>query len=356
MTRTSRSTRIVVVTTVVVGLLATACTGSDKKSKSSESASPPATSTSASATTTPTPTPKPTGPKPLAKNPYTGIGPVPKLPTVAVKIDDTAPGRPQVGIDQADIVYIEEVEGGLTRLAAIFGTHHPQAVGYVRSTRPSDPDLFLQYGKITEAYSGGAHDSLPRVHASGITSWSNDAGAAYYSRVSRSESSYINLELNVMKVAKATKSALPKDMGLRWSTTLPGKGKVGTHVTTLVGGTPVDFRWYPKLKRYVRYIDGSAQKAADGKLISTPNVIVQTCTIVPHPQDTDVLGNPSQFTVTRGKGKVIVFRNGRMFTGTWSRPKMADGTTLKWGTKSLTLAPGGAWFALVRSTAHTSGS
>ena len=81
---------------------------------------------------------------------------------IAVKIDDTAPGRPQVGIDKADIVYIEEVEGGLTRLAAVFGTNKP-AVGYVRSTRPSDPDLLLQYGKITEAYSGGARDSLPRV-------------------------------------------------------------------------------------------------------------------------------------------------------------------------------------------------
>ena len=41
-------------------------------------------------------------------NPFTGIGPVPKTPTIAVKIDDTAPGRPQLGIDKADIVYIEQ--------------------------------------------------------------------------------------------------------------------------------------------------------------------------------------------------------------------------------------------------------
>ena len=109
-----------------------------------------------------------------AVNPFTGIGPVPKPPTIAVKIDDTPPGRPQVGIDQADIVYIEAVEGGLTRLAAIFGTHKPKAVGYVRSTRPSDPDLLLQYGKITEAASGGGHDSLPLLHRSGITGWIND--------------------------------------------------------------------------------------------------------------------------------------------------------------------------------------
>jgi Protein of unknown function (DUF3048) N-terminal domain/Protein of unknown function (DUF3048) C-terminal domain len=354
MTRTSRSTRAVLATSVVVGLLATACTGSDKKSTPSDSASSTAPSSTAATSSSAKPAVKP--PKPLAVNPFTGIGGVPKYPTVAVKMDDTAPGRPQVGIDKADIVYIEEVEGGLTRLAAIFGTHHPTSAGYVRSTRPSDPDLLLQYGKITEVYSGGAHDSLPRVRDSGITSWSNDAGAAYYARVSRSESSYINLVINVNKVSKTVKTPRPKDIGLRFSSTPPGKGKPGTDVRTQVGGTPVEFRWYPKMKRYVRYIDGVAQKAADGKLIATANVIVQTCTIVPHPQDTDVLGNPSQFTVTKGKGKVIVFRNGRMFTGTWSRPKMPSGTTLKWGKKSLTLARGGEWFALVRSSAHTTGS
>ena len=83
---------------------------------------------------------------------------------LAVKIDDTAPGRPQVGIDQADIVYIEEVEGGLTRLARDLRHATSRVVGYVRSTRPSDPELLLQFGQITAASSGGAHDSLP-LHA-----------------------------------------------------------------------------------------------------------------------------------------------------------------------------------------------
>ena len=94
-----------------------------------------------------------------------------------MKIDDTAPGRPQVGIDKADVVYIEAVEAGYTRLAAIFGTNKP-TVGYVRSTRPSDPDLLLQYGKITEAYSGGQRVSLSLRKKAGLTGWSNDAGAA----------------------------------------------------------------------------------------------------------------------------------------------------------------------------------
>ena len=90
---------------------------------------------------------------------------------------------------------------------------------------------------------------------------------------------------------------------------------------TYVGGTLVDFRWDAQIKKYVRYIDGQAQHANDGKLIATPNVVVQKCRIVPHPQDTDVLGNPSMFTYTVGKGAVSVFRNGRRIDGTWSRAK-----------------------------------
>ena len=61
----------------------------------------------------PKPKPKPIPPT----NPFTGIGKPPAGAVVGVKIDDTFNGRPQHGIDQADIVYVEQAEAGLTRLA-----------------------------------------------------------------------------------------------------------------------------------------------------------------------------------------------------------------------------------------------
>jgi hypothetical protein len=308
---------------------------------------------------TPTPTPpstsgKPHGPAP--KNPFTGIGAVPTSPTIAVKIDDTDAGRPQVNIDKADIVYIEAVEGGLTRLAAIFGTYKPTKVGYVRSTRPSDPDLLLQFGKITEAYSGGAHDSLPRVRRSGITSWSNDAGAPYYSRSPHAnDHGYINLVLNVAAVAKKVHTPRPKSIGWTFSASTAGLpvrpgARMVTEVTgSYTHGTRVEFRYLPRIGKYVRYINGVAQRAADGSLVTATNVIVQSCRIVAHPQDRDVLGNPSQFTFTVGSGQVSVFRQGKRVDGTWSRPKLSDGTQLRTSAgKSLPLAPGNTWVVLIR--------
>ena len=320
------------------------------------SSTPPSTPSTTGLSSPPASTPAVAPAAPV--NPYTGVGPVPTTPTIAVKIDDTAPGRPQRGIDQADVVYIEAVEGGLTRLAAIFGTHKP-TVGYVRSTRPSDPDLLLQYGKITEAYSGGAHDSLPLVYASGIKSWSNDAGAAYYSRVSRSQSTYINLELNLAKVATAVHTALPHSIGWTFNPSLTGLPLAagGTDLRTRVtgsyaftSGTAVEFRYDAAIGKYVRYINGVAQHAADGNLVTATNVIVQDCRVVPHPEDTDVNGNPAQFTYTVGTGDVSVFRQGHRINGTWARANTAAGTTLTASNGvPLTLDPGNTWVVLVRN-------
>jgi DUF3048 family protein len=327
-------------------LASAACSGSSKPKQTS---SAPTTAAASSTTTTTKPAPPP------AKNPYTGIGAVPKTPTISVKIDDTAPGRPQRGIDGADIVYIEAVEGGLTRLAAIFGTYKPM-VGYVRSTRPSDPDLLLQFGKITAAYSGGAHDALPLMRRSGLKSWSNDAGAAYYSRANRAASDYINLVLNLTKVAKATHSALPKSIGWTFNPSRSGLPAVKGSVvrTTVTGsyanGTPVEFRYDRALKKYVRYIGGVRQVAADGKPITATNVIVQSCRVVAHRQDTDVNGNPSQFTYTVGRGAVSVFRQGVRINGTWSRPRASSGTVLRTTAgRPLPLDPGNTWVVLIRN-------
>jgi hypothetical protein len=350
---TSRA-RLGVLAASVATLLAAGCTSSGPSTPSAPAPAPTTSSTSTAAK------PKPALKKPskhkhtVAKvNPLTGVGGVPHAPVIAVKIDDTAPGRPQVGIDKADVVYIEAAEGGLTRLAAVFGTNKP-VVGYVRSTRPSDPDLLLQYGKITEAYSGGAHDSLPRVHRSGIKSWSNDAGAPFYRRVSRAASSYINLVLDLRNVARHSHTPRPRSIG--WTF---GKLK-GIHPTpaydirtTVTGsyssGTPVEFKYDRKIHKYVRYIDGVRQHAADGRLVSARNVIVQSCRILAHRRDTDVLGNPSQFTYTTGHGGVQVFRYGKRIKGTWTRSNLHRGTIMRaLNGKRIPLAPGNTWVVLIR--------
>src|SRR5690606_7729737 len=56
-------------------------------------------------------------------------GEVPQRAALAVKVDATAHGRPQVGLLAADVVFEEVVEGGLTRLLAVYHSTDPETVG-----------------------------------------------------------------------------------------------------------------------------------------------------------------------------------------------------------------------------------
>lgn len=350
--RAVRSAVATVCTAAATVSLCAACGGGGSKP------APPAPSSSSSVPVRPKAA-KPVKPaKPAAKavNPLTGTGSAATGPVIAVKIDDTLPGRPQRNIDEADIVYIEEAEGGLTRLAAVFAGHKP-VVGYVRSTRPSDPELLLQYGRITLAASGGGHDALPILDHSGLRSWIQDRRAPYYHRVFRNESDYINVTLDLAKVAARVKSPPAHSIGFTWSASYPAlaKARRGTTIRTLVGRQLVNFRFDARTKRYVRYIDGVRQVAADGHPVATPNVIVQACRVTAHPKDTDVNGNPSQFTHSIGKGAVTVFRNGKRIDGTWIRSSKSGGTRLlDRAGHPIPLAPGGAWVVLVRTGAGVS--
>ena len=75
-------------------------------------------------------------------------------PALSAKIDNHPSARPQVGLDEADIVFEELVEGGLTRYLAVWHSTLPAEIGPVRSVRPMDPDIVSPFGGVF-AYSGG---------------------------------------------------------------------------------------------------------------------------------------------------------------------------------------------------------
>jgi hypothetical protein len=292
----------------------------------------------------------PTSPSAPAVNPLTGETPS-NNPVVAVKIEDTALGRPQVGIDKADIVYVELVEGGLTRLMAIFNTTLP-TVEPVRSARPSDPELALQLGHIIFVASGGSRAGIAPLDQSPLRSVINDRGGPGFTRDPNRQAPE-NLRADLARIAAKIKGPKAKSIGLVWSAKpTVAQTRPGTSVRTRVGGTDVTFDWIKRLHRYVRVIDGQLQHAGDGHVVATPNVIVQFCPISVYTKDRDVNGNPAQYTHTVGHGKAVVFRDGRRIDGRWNRQAVGDGTTLTTSDgKAIALAPGGAWFVLVATNA-----
>ena len=284
-----------------------------------------------------------------ATNPLTGVGAPPSGPVVAVKLDDTAAGRPSLGLEKADVIYIEEAEGGLSRMLAVYASVKPQ-VEAVRSVRTSDPELVGAYGKIILVASGGGGNALPTLDRSGLWSSINDRGQGGFSRDPARSAPY-NLVADLATISAAIKGEGVRNVGFTWATHDPrlATAKAAPTVNTLVGSTSVDFVWNAQLGRYVRSIGGQLLLAASGAPVAKPNVLVQYCNVNPDRSDIDVNGNPSMFTTTVGNGRVVLFRNGKRMEGTWSRPSNGARTVFKDAAgKPLLLAPGGTFVVLVR--------
>jgi hypothetical protein len=333
----------VVAAVAVGGVSAFALSGNSKKT-----AAPAVSSPTNSASASPTPTPSTPAPAPVAAvNPLTGIGAPPAGPIVAVKIDDTENGRPSRGIDQADVLYIEEAEGGLTRMVAVFGTHKP-LVEAVRSVRASDPELLSQYGPITLVASGGGGDSLTTLDASIVKGVINDRGGPGFSRDDNRPAPY-NLESDLAQVSSAVKTGGSKSIGFRFAAADPELtgAPSAPSVHAVVGSTGVDFAWEPTIGKYARLIGGQHLLAADGKLIAASNILIQVCTVTTNPNDVDVEGNPSRYTHSVGSGRVVLYRNGRQIIGKWFRPSAASATTYTdLAGHPLLMAPGNTIVAL----------
>ncbi len=327
----------------VIGLLAAACS----------SHAPPAPSPASSpATRTPTATPVPP-PKPRpAVNPLTGLPGVPKHPVIAVKIDDTGSGRPQIGLEAADVVYVEQVEAGATRLLAVFASRQPSIVGPVRSVRNSDPELLTAYGRPALAYSGGAGGPVGTLHRSRLVDAGAQTRGGYYRRLSSRHAPY-NLVVDLAGLARSLRGtgvSGPGDVGFRWAVTdqRVARARKVSQLSVVVGKIRETFRWEPRSRLWqLLNRDGSVRRTASGRPIGTPNVVVPFSRARIDPSDVDVLGAPSVYTSTVGSGRVLIFRDGRVLSGQWTRRTPYTRTWyLDAKRKPMTLDPGGAWVLL----------
>jgi Protein of unknown function (DUF3048) N-terminal domain/Protein of unknown function (DUF3048) C-terminal domain len=299
--------------------------------------------------TSPTATPTAVVPTVAGTNPLTGLGGLPKGPVIAVKMDDTAGGRPSMGLEKADVIYLEEVEGGLSRMVAVFASAKP-SVRAVRSIRSSDPELLGQYGRIIVVASGGGGNSLRDLDRSSLHSAIQDRGQVGFFRDSSRPGPY-NVVSDLAKVSAAIKADGVRNVGFTWAAKDPrlSGAKPAATVSTRVGTTGVGFVWDAKAARYVRTVGRQRIVAASGAPVAKPNVLVQFCQVNADFSNVDVNGNPSAFTKTVGSGRVVLFRDGKRIDGTWARTSIDAPTVFTdIAGKPLLLAPGGTFVALVR--------
>ncbi|MBW8738038.1 MAG: DUF3048 domain-containing protein [Streptomyces turgidiscabies] len=245
-------------------------------------------------------------------------------PLLAVKIDNVGAARPQTGLEAADIVYAEQVEGGLSRLLAIYATRLPKAVGPVRSARESDLELLGQFDEPTLAFSGAQRKLLPLIDRAPLNAESPESATsgAYYRGPDRAAPH--NLFLRPQRLVGVAPGAGALTTGFRYGTAPEGGTPLESR-TVRFPSARFTFTWSADRHRWLVSMDGAPTVTTDDKRIAAATVVVQYVK-VRESRFHDVLGNNSPYTLSVGSGRAQVLRDGRAFDVKWRRGSAAEGT------------------------------
>jgi hypothetical protein len=271
-------------------------------------------------------------------------------PVLVVKIDDTPEAHPQIGLEDADIVYIEQVEGGLTRLAAVFSSKIPQKIGPVRSARISDIDLLAQYGHVGFAYSGVQKKMRPVINAANIEDLGaqNHSSTIYTNDVTRNPPYAMVLRADLLLQFVKVKNLnldTSKDMGWNFGDVASG-GKAISSVHLSWPASSYDAYWSAQEGRWLLDHSHLPDLAASGVQLGPKMLVIQIVSITDSIYK-DKVGGVTPFSASVGSGNGFILRDGKYFAATWTRPDASSGTTWKsMDGSEISFAKGQIWVAL----------
>ena len=245
------------------------------------------------------------------------------------------------------MVYIEQVEGGVTRLAAVFSSTYPKLVGPVRSARISDIDLLRQYGTVGLFYSGSQTPLLPKLQAAPLKLVSFDADRTGYTRQPNRPMPYDVIGDFATLRKRAGKVSTPKAVGYTFGDAPAGWQARHERLDRLPVRT-----WSARSGRRARSATCCRWTAPrtwpdEGGQLGPTTLIVQYSKLPPSPYF-DVNHANTPFTKTVGRGKAVFFRDGKEYQGKWSRSKASQPTKYTFADGSpAVFAPGQVWIALL---------
>lgn len=272
----------------------------------------------------------------------------PAGPVLAVKIDNAPPARPHTGLGAADVVYVEQVEGGLSRLMAVYASGLPQTVGPVRSAREADLELLRQFDRPTLAFSGAQTRLLPLIDRSPLRAEPPSRSPAAYVRDGGRAAPH-NLYLRPQRLMPSApgKAALAR-AGFTFGAA-PVGGRAEAARTVRYPAARFTFTWDARRDHYRVALDGTAATATDGRPPAPATVVVQHVRMRPSGYF-DSRGSNTPYTETVGSGTATVLRDGRSYDALWKRAEPGDGTRFTTSDgEPLNFAEGQVWVLLAKA-------
>ena len=268
-----------------------------------------------------------------------------RRPALAVKIDNVSVARPQEGINQADVVYEELVEAGLTRLIAVFQTTGARSVGPIRSARTSDPILLEGFDRPLFAYSGANRGTRGAVAASELTDVGYDAASSLYWRSTSRRAPHNLFSATDRLWGKYPERDEIPTSPFAFRTVLDGLHPSAEPVAGVFvdfGNAEIDYAWNGE--GWERTHNGDAHSDSDGVRVAPPNVVIQFTTY-----STSSADSRSPEAETVGSGEAWVFTDGHVVRGRWERPDQSRPAALVANGRPIRLTPGRTWVALARA-------
>lgn len=280
-------------------------------------------------------------------------GRAPERAALAVKIDNTDPGRPPTGLTRADVVFEEMVEGGLTRLLAVYQAEDPRTVGPVRSARSTDLSILAELGRPLFAWSGANPTFAAAVEAADIIDVGVRAAPDAYRRSADRRAPYnLFATTGLLRDAAAGDPAAstPPDPLFPYRAVdvpLSGRGvRPAIGFRTVDGGplaTRIEWTWDAAGAAWSRRQDGTPHVDSDGRPVRVANVIVR---ITPYRDSgvRDSRGAVVPEAAAVGEGDAWLLSDGRAQPGRWHKQSPGAPTTYTdAGGSPLRLTPGPTW-------------
>jgi hypothetical protein len=279
------------------------------------------------------------------------------LPAVACKVDNVEAARPQFNLNKADIVFVEMVEFGLTRLVAVWQSQPVDQAGPVRSVRPMDADITAPLAGIF-CFSGGqlpfvnAVEKTGQYMASETTEQADDKGS--FSRLS-SRSAPHNVMVDVALLqSQHTDLKAPQPMipmvafdpateSYEVASTEAGEETISFSVKY----PQAESGWKAEGSYFVRSQDGDQHiDAASNEIIRATNVVVLKTKTDNSFRDPKY--GPIPRTVMIDSGIAWVFSNGKRIKGTWTKASQSSPIQLVDDSGApIKLAIGNTWIELM---------
>lgn len=307
----------------------------------------------------------------LLPGPLTGLPTARALATrrpLAVVIDNFfLDARPQAGLSRASVVFEAPVEGGITRLLAIYLEDDAPTVGPIRSTRPYFVAWAASFHSVL-VHAGGSPAALRLLHTiPEVDDLEALARGSDFHRVTDKPAPH-NLFSSTQAVRAAAQrkgidSPLPFTFSAHKSEALlsrRGRAKsIRVDFSTPSVASPaayaVSYRYLRRRNVYVRaqggipFVDSTTNRP-----ITTKNVVILFAGDTPIPND------PLQrVTVqTTGSGRALYFRDGHVVRGFWRKRSISSALVfLDSSGATVSLDRGNSWIeAVPPGGVHYSGS